>query len=40
MPVDLRMSTMKPLGAGWLVGAHSYIKGNESMVKNGFKVAN
>ena len=25
-PVDLRMSIMKPLGAGWLVGAYNYIK--------------
>ena len=39
VPVDLRMSTMKPLGAGWLVGAYNYIKGKDSMVKNSFKAA-
>ena len=39
VPVDLRMSTMKPLGAGWLVGAYNYIKGKDSMVKNGFTAA-
>jgi len=37
VPVDLKMSTMKPLGASWLVGAYSYIKGKDSIVKNGFK---
>ena len=39
MPVDLRMSVMKPLGAAWLVGAYNYIKEKDSMVKNGFKTA-
>ena len=38
MPVDLRMSIMKPLGAAWLVGAYNYIKEKDSM-KNGFKAA-
>ena len=28
---------MKPLGAGWLVGAYNYIEGKDSKVKNGFK---
>ena len=36
MLVDLRMSTMKPLGAAWLIHAYNYIKGKDSMVKNGF----
>ena len=38
-PVDLRMSIMKPLGAGWLVGAYNYIKEKDSLVKNGYKSA-
>ena len=38
-PVDLRMSLMKPLGAGWLVGAYNYIKEKDSLVKNGYKSA-
>ena len=38
-PIDLRMSIMKPLGAGSLVGAYNYIKEKVSLVKNGFKSA-
>ena len=36
-PVDLRMSTMKPLGARWLVSLYDYIKQQNSLVLNGFK---
>ena len=39
MLVDLWMSIMKPLGAGWLVGTYNYTKGKDSMVKYGFKAA-
>ena len=38
-PVDLRMSTMKPLGAHWLVSLYDYLKENSSIVENGFKAA-
>lgn len=38
-PVDLRMSTMKPLGARWLVSLYDYITENKSIVENGFKAA-
>ena len=38
-PVDLRMSTMKPLGAQWLVSLYDYIKQHNSLVLNGFKAA-
>lgn len=38
-PVDLKMSTMKPLGARWLVSLHDYITGNQSIIVNGFKAA-
>lgn len=38
-PVDLRMSTMKPLGASWLVSLYDYIKAQPSIVENGFKAA-
>jgi len=38
-PIDLRMSIMKPLGAGWLVGAYNYVKEKDSLVKNGYKSA-
>ena len=37
--VDLKMSTMKPLGARWLVSLHDYICENWSIVQNGFKSA-
>ena len=36
-PVDLKMSTMKLLGAGWLVSHYDYICQNNSIVENGFK---
>lgn len=36
-PIDLRMSTMKPLGARWLVSLYDYIKEHNSLVVNGFK---
>lgn len=38
-PVDLKMSTMKPLGARWLVSLFDYITENTSIVENGFKAA-
>ena len=38
-PVDLRMSTMKPVGARWLVSLYDYLKENSSIVENGFKAA-
>ena len=39
VPVDLKMSTMKPLGARWLVSLHNYIAENRCIVQNGFKAA-
>ena len=38
-PVDLKMSTMKSLSAGWLLSLHDYIKKHNSLVTNGFKAA-
>ena len=38
-PVDLRMSTMKPLGARWLVSLYDYLKEQPSIIENGFKAA-
>ena len=35
--VDLKMSTMKPLGAHWLVQFFDHIKSNNTIVQNGFK---
>ena len=39
VPVDLKMSIMKPIGAGWLFGLFNYLKGNSSILQNGFKAA-
>ena len=38
-PVDLRMSTMKPLGARWLHNLFNYLEDQDSIVTNGFKHA-
>ena len=38
-PVDLKMSTMIPLGARWLVHLHDYIEQHNSLIVNGFKAA-
>ena len=38
-PVDLRMSIMKPLGAQWIKNAFSHIKGNSTIITNGFAAA-
>ena len=37
--VDLRMSIMKPLGAQWIKNAFSHIKGNSTIITNGFTAA-
>ena len=37
--IDFKLSTMKPLGARWLIELHDYLKTNNSIIKNGFKAA-
>ena len=37
--VDLRMTTMKELGARWLVSACDHIRSHPDIVTNGFKKA-
>ena len=39
VPVDLRLSEMKPLNATWLKEAHKYLKNNPSIITNGFKAS-
>ena len=39
IPVDLRLSILKPLGAKWIESLHKYILDNPSIVINGFKAA-
>lgn len=38
-PVSLAMSTIKPLGARWLVSLYDYLKSNPAIIENGFKAA-
>ena len=38
-PVDLRMSTLKPLGAEWLNNVYCYLQSNNSLAINGFRAA-
>ena len=37
--IDLRLSTMKPLGARWMVSGFDYMKSNPDIIKNGFNSA-
>ena len=36
VPVDLRLSVMKPLNAMWLKETHKHLKDNPSIIRNGF----
>ena len=38
-PVDMRLSTIKPVHATWLIEAYNYIKSRPEIVINGFKAA-
>ena len=38
-PVDLRLSTLKPVGAQWLISLYDYLKEHESIIVNGFRAA-
>ena len=37
--IDLKMSTLKPLSAKWVIGWYDYIKTKPEIVINGFKGA-
>ena len=37
-PVDLNMSTMKPLGARWPISLYDYVTTNIFVVENDFKL--
>ena len=36
-PVDLRLSTMKPIGAEWIMSMFRYFSSNPDIIKNGFR---
>ena len=36
-PIDLKMSTIKPLSASWIVAACNYVKNKPEIIINGFK---
>lgn len=38
-PVDLCMSTLKPLGVKWLGDVYRYLQSNTSLARNGFRAA-
>ena len=38
-PVDLKLSTLKPLGAQWLISMYDYLNEHNSIIVNGFKAA-
>ena len=38
-PVDLKLSTMKPIGAKWMIQLFDYFKTKPEIIKNGFKEA-
>ena len=37
LPVDLKLSIMKPLGAQWMIKQYNYLKSKPDIVQNGFK---
>ena len=37
--IDLRLTTIKPLGAQWMANAFDYIKSKPEIIKNGFSSA-
>ena len=36
-PIDLRLSTVKPLGAKWMSELFDYMKAKPEIIRNGFK---
>ena len=39
VPVDLRLSVLKPLGAQWLINTFNYLVSNNDIIVNGFKAS-
>ena len=39
LPVDLRLSIVKPLGAQWMIELYDYFKSKPDIIKNGFRGA-
>ena len=37
IPIDLRMSVVKPLGLQWMIGLYDYLKSKPDIIQNGFK---
>ena len=38
-PVDLKLSTVKPLGARWVKSCYDYLKSKPEIIQNGFREA-
>ena len=39
VPVDLRLSIVKPLSAKWIMKTYDYLKSNTQIISNGFRAA-
>ena len=39
VPVDLRLSIVKPLSAKWIIKTYDYLKSNTQIISNGFRAA-
>lgn len=39
IPIDLKLTTIKPLSASWLVSLYDYFKNKPNLIRNGFKEA-
>ena len=37
LPVDLKLSIIKPLGVQWMIKQYNYLKSKPDIVQNGFK---
>ena len=39
IPIDLKLTAIKPLSASWLVSFYDYLKNKPNLIRNGFKEA-
>lgn len=39
VPVDLRLSTVNPLSARWIIKVYGHLKSNPQIISNGFRAA-
>ena len=39
IPIDLKLTAIKPLSTSWLVSLNNYLKSKSNLIRNGFKEA-